>query len=112
MAKRNFITDKARSLRKRFTTLIQIVKPIGRDQSHNEYLEEFYRQYHGTAMEICVDMLFKIENVKSKRKLEVWDDIAQSLRIMEEIMRYGHFQIQYRDNVIDIGKECIMDSCR
>lgn len=109
------IEDPSKNLKKRFTTLQQILKGFEKsrgvsfDDTFSPKQREFYLEYSDKATEICTDFLIDLDSSKVRPRL--WEDVFSCLDILIEMARYGGYTFT-NPYAFDFATHCLLDANR
>jgi hypothetical protein len=112
------IEDPTKSLKKRFTTLQQILKGfekgsvVAHEEAYSQKLHEFLRTHASLAVTICTEYLMHLDTNKGRSRL--WEDAFSSLDILVEMAKYGCYSIDSPGGATayELAKGCLNDTNR
>ena len=102
--------DVSRPLKKRFSSLLQIVKILSKNQEFSERLEEFYKEHWDTSCYLCFTLLNSPDQIKTKGRGAAWEEISNVLRVLIDVTRYG--QLKDYERLQEIATVCLYDENR
>jgi hypothetical protein len=109
------LEDSNKSLRKRFTSLQQILKGFEKTREHssedsyNLKEDEFYRNHASEVADICTDCLRQLNPSKGRTRL--WEEVFVCLDILIDMARYGSYTSRSQYS-IELTKACLLEENR
>lgn len=109
------IEDSNKSLKKRFTTLQQILKGFEKtrevryEDTFSPKQNEFYQTHASEITAICTEYLRHLDLIKGRSRM--WEDVFSCLDILIEMAKYGHYTISYAF-ASEFTKDCLLEENR